>query len=146
MRPTRRHLLAGLAALPFASPARAQAIIPELNPGTPDDQSGPLQDALLRASVEGRPLFLPPGTYYAQNLQVPSNLVVQGIPGRTILAASSVAPVARIAGSAHVRFENVTFGSGNSGPEGGETGLLEIEASDHVTLADCAFTGGKASG
>jgi uncharacterized secreted repeat protein (TIGR03808 family) len=146
MRPTRRQLLAGLAALPFASEAHAQAIIPELNPGTPDDQSGSLQDALLRASAEGRPLFLPPGTYYAQNLQVPSNLIVQGIPGKTILAAAGVAPVARIAGSAHVRFERVTFSSGSSGPEGGETGLLEIEASDHVTLSDCAFTGGKASG
>ena len=139
-------MLTGLAAIAFASPARAQAIVPELNPATPDDQSGPLQDALLRASAEGRPLFLPPGTYYAQNLQVPSNLVVQGIPGKTILAAAGVAPVARIAGSAHVRFESVTFGAGSGGPEGGEAGLLEIEASDHVTLADCAFTGGKASG
>lgn len=146
MRPNRRHLIASLAALPFASPARAQAIIPNLDPATPDDQSGALQDALLQASAEGRPLFLPPGTYYAQNLQVPSNLVVEGIPGKTILAAAGVAPVARIAGSAHVRFERVTFGSGHSGPQGGETGLLEIEASDHVTLADCAFTGGKASG
>ena len=146
MRPNRRQLLTGLAVLAFTSPARAQAIIPELNPGTPDDQSGPLQDALLRASAEGRPLFLPPGTYYAQNLQVPSNLVVQGIPGKTVLAAAGTAPVARIAGSAHVRFESVTFSFGSSGPEGAEAGLLEIEASDHVTLTDCAFTGGKASG
>jgi len=146
MRISRRHVIAGLAALSLASPARAQAIVPELNPGTPDDQSGPLQDALLRASAEGRPLFLPPGTYYVQNLQVPSNLVVQGIPGKTVLAAAAAAPVARIAGSAHVRFENITFGPGHGGPEGSEAGLLEIEASDHVTLADCAFTGGKASG
>ncbi len=146
MRPNRRHLLAGLAAFAFASPARAQAIVPELNPGTPDDQSGALQDALFRAAAEGRPLFLPPGTYYAQNLQVPSNLLVTGIPGTTTLAATGAAPVARIAGSAHVRFEGITFGQGNGGPEGAEAGLLEIEASDHVTLTDCAFTGGKASG
>jgi uncharacterized secreted repeat protein (TIGR03808 family) len=139
-------MLAGLAALALASPARAQAIIPELNPGTPDDQSGPLQDALLRASAEGRPLFLPPGTYYVQNLQVPSNLVVQGIPGKTVLVAAGAAPVARISGSAHVRFESIGFGAGKSGPEGGESGLLEIETSDHITLSDCAFNGGKASG
>lgn len=139
-------MLAGLAALALASPARAQAIIPELNPGTPDDQSGPVQDALLRASAEGRPLFLPPGTYYVQNLQVPSNLVVQGIPGKTTLVAAGAAPVARISGSAHVRFESIGFGAGKSGPEGGETGLLEIETSDHITLSDCAFNGGKASG
>ncbi len=146
MRLNRRQMIAGFAALSLASPARAQAIVPELNPGTTDDQSGPLQDALLRASAEGRPLFLPPGAYYAQNLQVPSNLVVQGIPGKTVLAAAGTAPVARIAGSAHVRFESITFGPGNGGPEGPEAGLLEIEASDHVTLADCAFTGGKVSG
>src|SRR5690606_31734202 len=146
MRPNRRHMLAGLAALALATPARAQALVPELNPGTTDDQSGPLQDALLRASSEGRPLFLPPGTYYAQNLQVPSYLLVQGIPGKTILAATGAAPVARVAGSAHVRFEHIGFSAGNGGPEGAETGLLEIEASDHVTLAGCAFAGGKASG
>jgi len=146
MRPNRRHIIAGLAALALATPARAQAIIPELNPGTPDDQSGALQDALLRAAAEGRPLFLPPGTYYAQNLQVPSNLLVTGIPGTTTLAATGAAPVARIAGSAHVRFEGITFSQGNGGPEGAEAGLLEIEASDHVTLTDCAFTGGRASG
>ncbi len=139
-------MLAGLAALALATPARAQAIIPELVAGTPDDQSGALQDALLRAAAEGRPLFLPPGTYYVQNLQVPSSLLVTGIPGRTVLAAMGAAPVARIAGSAHVRFEGITFAHGNGGPEGAEAGLLEIEASDHVTLADCAFTGGKASG
>ena len=146
MRLNRRQTLAGLAALALVTPARAQAIIPELNPGTTDDQSGPLQDALLRASSEGRPLFLPPGTYYAQNLQVPSYLVVEGIPGKTILAAAAAAPVVRVAGSAHVHFENLTFGPGNGGPEGAEAGLLEIEASDHVSLANCAFTGGKASG
>lgn len=146
MRPNRRHIVAGLAALALPSAAQAQAIVPELNPGTTDDQSGPLQDALLRASADGRPLFLPPGTYYAQNLQVPSNLIVRGIPGKTFLAAAGTAPVARIAGSAHVRFESLTFGPGNGGPEGSEAGLLEIEASDHVTLSDCAFTGGKASG
>ncbi len=146
MRPNRRHLLAGLAAFALTSPVRAQAIVPELNPGTPDDQSGALQDALLRASGEGRPLFLPPGTYYVQNLQVPSNLLVTGIPGKTTLAAMASTPVARIAGSAHVRFEGITFGHGNGGPEGAEAGLLEIEASDHVMLADCAFTGGRASG
>ena len=139
-------MLTGLAALAFASPARAQAIVPELNPGTPDDQSGPLQDALLRASAEGRPLFLPPGTYFAQNLQVPSNLVVQGIPGKTVLAAAGAAPIARIAGSAHVRFESISFGAGLGGPVGGEAGLLEIETSDHITLSDCTFNGGKASG
>jgi uncharacterized secreted repeat protein (TIGR03808 family) len=146
MRSNRRHILAGLAALALVTPARAQAIVPELNPGTTDDQSGPLQDALLRASAEGRPLFLPPGTYYAQNLQVPSYLIVQGIPGKTILAAAGAAPVARVVGSAHVRFDSITFTSGNGGPEGAQAGLLEIEASDHVALADCSFSGGKANG
>ncbi|MGN6488164.1 MAG: TIGR03808 family TAT-translocated repetitive protein [Devosia sp.] len=146
MRPNRRHTLAGLAALLLATPARAQAIVPDLNPGSTDDQSGPLQDALLRASAEGRPLFLPPGTYFAQNLQVPSYLVVEGIPGKTMLAAAGEAPVARVVGSAHVRFENVGFSAGHGGPVGIEEGLLEIEASDHVTLTSCGFTGGKASG
>jgi uncharacterized secreted repeat protein (TIGR03808 family) len=146
MRPNRRHILTGLAALALASPARAQAIVLELDPATQDDQSGPMQDAFLRAASEGRPLFLPPGTYSVQNLQVPSNLVLQGMPGKTVLVATGTGPVARIAGSAHVRFESVAFSAASAGPEGADSGLLEIEASDHITLSDCSFSGGRSNG
>jgi len=148
-RPSRRHLLISLAALPFAGAALAQSLDPgtlNLAPDSLDDQSGPLQDLLLRAAEEGRRLFLPTGTYYAQNLQVPSNLVLEGIPGGTILAAAGDAPILRIAGSAHVAMAGVTFTRGNGGPSAADRGLLEIEASEHVSIAGCSFVGGAANG
>lgn len=147
--PNRRHIIAGLAALPLATAARAQSLDAttlNLTPGSLEDQSGPMQEALLRAASEGRPLFLPSGNYFMQNLQVPSNVVVEGIPGGTIFAAAGEAPVIRIAGSAHVSFSGVTFTRGNGGPTGGDRGLVEIEASDHVALNNCSFVGGIANG
>jgi len=150
MHPRRRHILIGLAALPFATPARAQmldATALNLVPGSPDDQSGPMQDALLRAASEGRPLFLPSGTYLVQNLHVPSSILVTGVPGGTVLGAAGAGPVVRVSGSAHVRFEGIRFGPGSGGgPQGGETGLIEIEASDRVVISGCEFAGGGASG
>lgn len=149
MRMNRRHILAGLAALPLIGGARAQSLDSSslnLTPGSLDDQSSAMQEALLRAAAEGRPLFLASGSYYVQNLQVPSNVVVTGIPGGTILAAAGDAPVIRIAGSAHVSFTGVTFTRGNGGPSGADRGLVEIEASDHIGLSNCSFVGGAANG
>ncbi|MDB5542281.1 MAG: hypothetical protein JWQ89_4008 [Devosia sp.] len=150
--PSRRRLIGGLAALsvlPLAGIAQAQSLDPatlNLTAGSLEDQSGALQEALLRAAAEGRKLFLPSGAYYVQNLQVPSNVVVEGIPGSTILAAAGEAPLCRIAGSAHVSFSGITFTRGNGGPTGADRGLLEIEASEHVTLSNCSFVGGAANG
>jgi uncharacterized secreted repeat protein (TIGR03808 family) len=143
----RRMLLAGLAAT-AAVPVLAQSldvttlgVIP--NEG---DQSAALQDALLKAAAEGRPLFLPAGTYLVTNLQFPSDLVVEGVPGATILAASNSDPVARISGNTDVTLRGIGFGNGAGGPVGDERALLEIEASDRIVLERCSFAGGAANG
>ena len=117
-----------------------------LKPGVTEDQSGVLQDVLLRAAIDGRPLFLPAGTYFAGNLEIPSNILVQGVPGASIIAASSDAPVARVSGSAHVGFEGIDFRQGSGSPTGADRALLEIEASDQVRLRNCSFQGGLANG
>ncbi len=140
--------LAGLAALPFATIARAQPLelaSLQLDPASTADQSAALQDAMLRAASEKRPLELPAGTFFVQNLQVPSNLVLRGVPGATTLAAAGAAPIARIAGSAYVRFADLGFNFGNGGPDGDTAGLVEIEASEYVQLGTCSFVGGMAS-
>ncbi len=138
-----------MAAIPFASLARAQSLVATdlgVAPGVTDDQSRPLQDALLRAAEEGRPLFLPAGTYFVQNLHVPSRLVLSGVPGATMLAAAADAPIVRVAGSAHVRFQDIGFGAGNGGPTAKGAGLVEIETSDNITLENCSFMGGHSNG
>lgn len=144
MRPNRRQLLIGLATLPLATAAQAQSL--DLPADSLEDQSSALQEALLRAAAERRRLFLPPGTYYAQNLQVPGGITIEGIPGASVLAAAGDAPVLRIAGSARVSVQGITITRGNGGPSGADHGLIEVEASDHVVIENCTFTGGAANG
>lgn len=143
----RRTLLAGLAAS-VAAPALAQSLDASTMGVAPDagDQSAPLQEALLRAAGEGRPLFIPAGTYLATNLLFPSDVLVEGVPGATILAASAADPVARISGNTDVTVRGITFANGTGGPSDGQRGLLEIEASDRITIEDCAFSAGAANG
>ena len=56
-----------------------------VRPGAVDDQSQAMQAAIDRASLDGKPLFLPPGRYEVSNLDLPSRLKVIGIPGETRL-------------------------------------------------------------
>jgi uncharacterized secreted repeat protein (TIGR03808 family) len=143
----RRTLLAGLAAT-AATPALAQSLDASAIGVVPDagDQSAALQEALLRAAGEGRPLFLPAGTYLATNLLFPSDVLVEGVPGATILAASAADPLARISGNTDVTLRGISFSNGAGGPADGQRGLLEIEASERITLEDCSFSGSPSNG
>lgn len=143
----RRTVLAALAAA-AVTPAAAQALdgaeLGLLADGS--DQSGALQDALLRAASEGRPLYLRAGTYTATNLLFPSDIVVEGVPGATVLAALGEEPVARISGNTDVTLRGLSFSAGTAGPTGANSGLLEIEASDGIRLDQCSFSGGGSNG
>jgi len=143
----RRTLLAGFAAS-AAAPALAQSLDGSTMGIAPDagDQSAALQEALLRAAGEGRPLFLPAGTYLATNLLFPSDVLVEGVPGATVLAASAADPVARISGNTDITLRGIAFNNGAGGPNDGRRGLLEIEASDRITLEDCSFSGSPSNG
>ncbi|WP_421760622.1 TIGR03808 family TAT-translocated repetitive protein [Devosia sp.] len=148
----RRRMLAGLAAagaLPLAAPVLAQALGGNklgLVADSPDDQSAVFQEALIKAATDGRPLFVPPGTYLVGNLQVPSNLTIEGVPGDTILASAGAHAVLRIAGSAHVRLTGLSFLAAAGGPDKPDSGLVEIEASSTVDIEGCSFQGGLAHG
>ena len=143
----RRTLLAGLAAA-AATPAAAQSLdVTTLGVvANEGDQSAPLQEALLKAAAEGRPLFLPAGTYLVTNLQFPSDLLIEGVPGATVLAASNSDPVARISGNTDVTLRGLSFSNGAAGPTGDERALLEVEASDRIRLEHCSFSGGASNG
>lgn len=143
----RRTLLAGLAAT-SVTPALAQSLDVTALGVVPNegDQSAPLQDALLKAAAEGRPLFLPAGTYLVTNLQFPSDILVEGVPGATVLAAYNSEAVARISGNTDVTLRGLSFSAGAGGPTGEERGLLEIEASDRISLETCSFSGGESNG
>ena len=145
----RRAVIAGLLGLPLAGVAVAKSLDAGdmgVKPHATEDQSGPLQDAIFKAASEGRPLTLPSGTYFVGNLQIPGGLVLEGVPGTTVLACSTDGPVARISGSAGVRLEGITFTAGNGSPTGSDQGLLVVSASTDVHVNACDFKGGHANG
>jgi len=148
----RRTIIAGLLGLPLAGAAASAFAKPldagdmGVKPHATEDQSGPLQDAILKAASEGRRLALPSGTYFVGNLQIPGGLVLEGVPGATVLACSTDGPVARISGSAGVRLDGLTFTAGNGSPTANDQGLLVVSASTDIHLVNCDFKGGHANG
>lgn len=143
----RRLFIAGFAAMPIATTAHAvDATKYGVVPGSTDDQSAALQDAMLKAAADGKPLQLGAGSYFVSNLQIPSGLDLAGIAGATILVASGRAPVASIAGAANIRLSGVGFSAGAAGPDSEREGLLNISASSGIRLNGLGFSGGKANG
>lgn len=146
---SRRALIAGGAAW-IGAAGLARALDGEMmgvKPNATSDQSSVLQEAMLRAASEGRPLFLPAGTYLATNLLLPSNLLLQGVAGATVLNAAGALPVARIVGTAHVTLDGLRFAAtAGNGPSEEGGALLEIETSDDISLRSCGFRGGTANG
>ena len=147
--PTRRTLLAGLAALSLAPAAHAQSlfdvadfnIIPDL--GT--DQSTALQAALDAAARRGQTLALPAGTLHVRDLVLPPAIVIQGVPGRSVLAAWQDGIIASASNADGLTITGVSFDGGTTGAAA-ERGLLQIGSSPSVTLEQCRFAGGQTSG
>lgn len=150
LRMRRRSVIAGIAALPFASAARAatdfDATTLGVTPNTLDDQSAAMQAALDAAHEGGASLVLPAGQIFAHDLALPAGIRIIGQPGRTILISNGVAPVGRAYLANDLAIEGVTFSAGAAASGGGDGGLLEIEGSLSVRLTDCTFLAGPANG
>lgn len=128
---TRRHALAGLAGLAVGLPMAAQAQTADLTPDSDADQSAALQAALDGAT--GR-LTLPAGRFRVSNINFPANLVVEGVPGATVLVASGTA----IGGFLHqsgLVLRDIGF-TGDSGSDP----LFGVQAADNVTIERCRFS------
>ena len=139
--PTRRQVLAGIALLAAAAPARAQGVLDAttlgLVPDSDADQSDILQHALGEAADSGLVLRLPPGTIYAQGLDLPGNLIVEGIPGSTTLSPFSGGMIGSIHEHDSLVLRDITFAG--RGTDEGTSGLLSFEYADNIALERCAF-------
>ena len=140
---TRRQVLAGIALLAAAAPARAQTTLDAttlgLVEGSDADQSDILQHALGRAADSGQVLRLPRGIIYAQGLDLPGNLIVEGVPGSTTIASISGGTIGSIHEHNALVLRDIAF-TGRSTAEGTQ-GLLSLEYADSITLERCAFRG-----
>lgn len=150
MKLTRRHLLVGLGAAMLSPPARAQSLDAAalgLVRDSTDDQSAILEAAMNQAVADGRPLFIPAGTYSVGNLLVPSGLRMHGMAGRSILLANGTAPILRLSGSASVAIQSLGFkGATPSGAGRVDDMLVAIEASERISIEGCRFAGGDGHG
>lgn len=150
MKLTRRHLLAGLGAAWLSPSARAQSLDGGglgLLQDSVDDQSATLEAAMNQAVADGRPLFIPAGTYRVGNLLVPSGLRMHGVPGRSVLASAGTGPVLRLSGSARISLQSLGFDGAAASADGREEdGLVVIDASSDIDIEGCTFAGGSGSG
>lgn len=142
---TRRHLLAGGAALglvTLARPALADTMLDAatfgLVPDMTEDQSAALQTALDAAAAQALPLFLPPGRYRVAGINVPDGIHVIGMPGQTLLSLVSGDTILSVTGRSNVTLEGLAFDGGDGGGKA-QGGLLDVQNSRGFTLDNARF-------
>src|SRR5215472_2506907 len=141
----RRTLLAGLAAAATPSLARAAAPISTLGvdaaqlgvrPGSPDDQTKPLQRAIDQAAAAHAPLALAPGVYRAGDLVLPAGVQIVGVRGATRLVSTRGRPLFTAPQADHVTLNGLVLdGAGARLPE--RLGLVALMNGRDVRIADC---------
>lgn len=133
----RRRVLAGLATLTATMPtmAQAQSTLDAATLGvvadTAENQGTALQSALEQAASAGQTLRLPAGTIHVLGLDIPGNLVVEGVPGKTELRTLPDGTGISVYDRGSLVLRDIGFASGAA--------ALTIEASDDITLERCRF-------
>lgn len=139
--PNRRQALAGIALLAATVPARAQDLLDATTLGlvadSEADQSDVLQHALGRAADTGQALRLPRGIIYAQGLDLPGGLVVEGVPGSTTVCSYSGGMIASIHEHHSLVLRDIGFAGRGTAEEA--PALLSLEYAEGITLERCAF-------
>ena len=130
----RRHVLAGLATI-MPVGVRAQPLLDATTLGIVGDseldQSASMRLAVEKAAATGQTLRLPPGTIRVMGLDLPGNLVVEGVPGRTQITAVADGPGIAIANQGSLVLRDIGFSGGAA--------ALTIENSENITLERCRF-------
>jgi uncharacterized secreted repeat protein (TIGR03808 family) len=143
LRPTRRTVITGLAAL--AAPAiigRASAddsVSPYAfglqNEADGVDQTSAIQQAIDAAAQGGKDLRLPSGEYFVRGLQFPSYMRVIGSPRATHLISFDEGTIGRVGAGSGFVIDGVSFVGVR------DAAALTLEASDDATIRNCSFSG-----
>jgi len=158
----RRHLLrlgagaaaaAGTAALPaFAAPTASSigtlgldAAHFGLRPGSTDDQSRVLQNAIDAAARAQTPLALAPGVYRAGNLRLPTGAQLAGVRGATQLVLTEGPALLAGKGADRITLSGLVLNGGKR-PVGDEHGLVNLESCRAVRVVDCEILGSGGHG
>jgi uncharacterized secreted repeat protein (TIGR03808 family) len=161
---TRRSLFAATAALAALAPARSFAQIEaalghgfvnaadfgmisnnlaEGDDPAAYDQSAKLQEAVRAAAGAGFPLFIPPG-YYAVNLvDIPTATTIFGVRGRTVLMSNADAPMLTCVDGSSVTLRDLSFDATVGGGHVENPGVLVFGVCENLRLDGLSIQGGS---
>ncbi len=115
-------------------------------PGAGADDTKSLQAAIDRAAERGVALILQPGRYLVQNLRLREGTHMRGTPGRSILAHGAAGPMIMGDGANRCRLEGLAIEGGAHVLTGDQAGLLVLNRSRGIVLADLDVRGSRANG
>lgn len=128
-----------------ASPATGGPDI-TIAPGATADDSKTLQAGIDRAAERGVALVLQPGRYLVNNLRLREGTHLRGTPGRSILAHSAAGPMLTGDGANRARLEGLVVEGGSYALTGERAGLVVLNRSRGIVLADLEIRGSRANG
>ena len=157
---TRRALIAalGLPLLPAAARAQgADALFASLRPsldvthygvrpGALDDQSAALQAAIDAAARDGQPLFMPGGDYLVSNIDLPSGLMLVGVPGQTRIRYGGDGHLFFATGIQNLRLSGLVLDGANRPLAGYAPALLHVSTGANIAVEDVAVIGSVKDG
>ncbi len=115
-----------------------------VRPNSQEDQSAVLQRAIERAAAAGAVLRLPPGTYRAAALQLPSFAAIAGVAGNTQLILTGGSSLLSSSGSDHISISGLVLDGGNI-PLAEGRGLIHLTKGRAIRIADCTIVDAAAN-
>ena len=148
----RRHLLGASVAGAIVAPRDALAASlgrdvtqHGVRPGSPDDQTRPLQRAIDEAARAQVPLVLPPGVYRTGLLSLQDGTQLIGVRGATKLVFTGGPSLLLGEGSRHVTLSGITLDGGGIGLPP-RRGLVHLLGGRAVSIAGCEITNSGGNG
>lgn len=109
-----------------------------LRPGSADDQSRLLQNALIEAAKRDAPLVIAPGRYRISRVVLPDGARLLGVPSATRLLAAQAGPLLLARGLARAALSGLTL-DGLDIRVAAREGLLTTDEVADLGIRDCAF-------
>ncbi len=107
-----------------------------LRPGSAEDQSRALQNAIDAAARARAPLMIPPGIYRAGDLKLSSGAQLLGVRGATEISLTEGASLISATGAEHITLAGLRL-DGTKHPLGETRGLIQLESCRAVRITDC---------
>jgi uncharacterized secreted repeat protein (TIGR03808 family) len=116
-----------------------------LHPGSTEDQSRVLQNAIDAAARMRAPLAIAPGVYRAGNLRLPAGAQLNGVRGATQIVLTEGPALLAAAGADHVTLSGLVLDGGKR-PLGDARGLVQLESCHAVRIVDCEILSSGGNG